>query len=145
MTFEEKDWEDLRQRLIQMQNAVLEGFKSRPRSLDSDSRIAKTVAEDVIFQIDLETEHLLLQWFESNWPTHFPVELVMEGLDHGTTFPLQTPIEETVLKMIIDPIDGTRMIMYDKRSAWCLAGLAPQKGRKTARVVDERWRAMHAG
>ena len=29
---------------------------------------------------------------------------------------------------LIDPVDGTRGIMYDKRPAWFLAGLAPQKG-----------------
>ena len=31
----------------------------------------------------------------------------------------------------MDPIDGTRGIMYDKRPAWALAGVAPNKGRST--------------
>jgi hypothetical protein len=30
--------------------------------------------------------------------------------------------------VIVDPIDGTRGIMYDKRAAWALAGVAPNKG-----------------
>jgi hypothetical protein len=30
--------------------------------------------------------------------------------------------------LIVDPIDGTRGIMYDKRSAWSLAGIAPYRG-----------------
>jgi hypothetical protein len=35
-------------------------------------------------------------------------------------------------RLIIDPIDGTRMLMYDKRSAWFLAAVCPDKGESTA-------------
>jgi hypothetical protein len=60
------------------------------------------------------------------------VELVMEGLDDGVaTFPRGIPVRKTVVKCILDPIDGTRGVMYDKRSAWILAALAPQRGGKT--------------
>ena len=47
------------------------------------------------------------------------------------TFPRHTPVTQTIFKLIIDPIDGTRGLMYDKRSAWALAGLAPQRGPAT--------------
>ena len=30
--------------------------------------------------------------------------------------------------MIVDTIDGTRGLMYDKRAAWCLAAAAPHGG-----------------
>ena len=30
--------------------------------------------------------------------------------------------------VIVDSIDGTRGLMYDKRSAWCLAAVAPPGG-----------------
>ena len=30
--------------------------------------------------------------------------------------------------VIVDTIDGTRGLMYDKRSAWCLAAVAPPDG-----------------
>ena len=33
--------------------------------------------------------------------------------------------------VLLDPIDGTRGIMYDKRSAWALSGIAPQRGEAT--------------
>jgi hypothetical protein len=46
------------------------------------------------------------------------------------TFPEGTPVGRTLLRCILDPIDGTRNIMYDKRSAWILAALAPQCGGK---------------
>src|SRR5690606_20886508 len=35
--------------------------------------------------------------------------------------------EETAVRIIMDPIDGTRGIMYNKRSAFFLAGAAPNK------------------
>jgi len=42
----------------------------------------------------------------------------MEGLaDGATTFPAGTPARRTVLRCILDPIDGTRCLMYDKRPA----------------------------
>jgi hypothetical protein len=36
-----------------------------------------------------------------------------------------------MIRVIVDPIDGTRGIMYDKRPAWSLAGVAPNKGADT--------------
>ena len=56
----------------------------------------------------------------------------MEGLEGpAATLPASTPVKETLWKCIIDPIDGTRGLMYDKRSAWSLAALAPQRGPRT--------------
>jgi hypothetical protein len=62
-----------------------------------------------------------------------PVEVVMEGLEgHGPLkFPENTPVDRTQWKCILDPIDGTRNIMYDKRPAWALGGIAPQRGPAT--------------
>src|SRR5690606_23431677 len=66
-----------------------------------------------------------------HWPREQPVELVMEGLAAGTTFPRGIAVADTRWKLILDPIDGTRCLMYDKRPAWALAGLAPQRGART--------------
>jgi hypothetical protein len=38
--------------------------------------------------------------------------------------------------MIVDPIDGTRNIMYNKRSAWILSGIAPNTGRHDAADIE---------
>jgi hypothetical protein len=64
--------------------------------------------------------------------------LIAEGLedpdgnevDHRV-FPSGTRQEDAALRVIVDPIDGTRGIMYDKRAAWALAGVAPNKGART--------------
>lgn len=96
------------------------------------TRVAAITAADTIYGIDRVSEHAVLAWFAKNWPKRWPVELVMEGLEgKAVTFPRGTPVRRTVFKCILDPIDGTRGLMYDKRSAWSLAALAPQRGAKT--------------
>ena len=46
-------------------------------------------------------------------------------------FPEGAAAADAVIRLIVDPIDGTRGIMYDKRPAWSLAGVAPNKGAAT--------------
>lgn len=94
--------------------------------------IHAVTAADTIYRIDKLTEEAIAAWFGTHWPADWPVEVVMEGIeDHDLTFPRGTPVAATLWKAILDPIDGTRMIMHDKRSAWCLAALAPQRGPAT--------------
>ena len=101
----------------------------RPRNLSRFADVAAVTASDVIYHVDKISEEAILHWFDAHWPKAWPVELVMEGLEgDAVTFPRGTPIGETLFKCIIDPVDGTRNIMYDKRSAWVLAALAPQRG-----------------
>lgn len=96
------------------------------------TRVAAVTSADTIYGIDKVGEHAVLAWFQKNWPRRWPVELVMEGLEgEAVTFPRGTPVAKTVFKCMLDPIDGTRGLMYDKRSAWSLAALAPQRGAKT--------------
>lgn len=96
------------------------------------SRVARVTSADTIYGIDRVSERAVLAWFAKNWPKRWPVELVMEGLEgDAVTFPRGTPVARTVFKCILDPIDGTRGLMYDKRSAWSLAALAPQRGAQT--------------
>lgn len=104
---------------------------------DRDARrfadIAAVTAADTIYHVDKLSEEAIFAWFEQYWPRVWPVELVMEGIeDHDlVTFPKGTPVTKTIFKCILDPIDGTRNLMYDKRSAWILAALAPQRGKRT--------------
>lgn len=106
--------------------------KAREVSARDFANVAAVTSADTIYQIDKISEDAILEWFEQHWPKAWPVELVMEGLEgEATTFPKGTRVATTLWKCIIDPIDGTRGLMYDKRSAWSLAGLAPQRGAKT--------------
>ncbi|WP_438481146.1 inositol monophosphatase [Oleiharenicola lentus] len=126
--------EQARRLLCRLQDTIRDAvIAARSHGTARLTRVAAVTAADTIYAIDKISEEAVLAWFEKNWPKRWPVQLVMEGLEeHGdVTFPPGTPVKATVWKCIIDPIDGTRCIMYDKRSAWCLAGLAPQRGRKT--------------
>ena len=105
---------------------------ARVQSGQDLAAVADVTEADTIYQIDKVSEGAILDWFEEHWPRSWAVEVVMEGLEgRDTTFPAGTPLRRTEWKCILDPIDGTRGLMYDKRPAWSLAGLAPQRGART--------------
>ena len=106
---------------------------AREREARTFARVVGRTAADTVYHVDRLSEHAILAWFEQHWPRTWPVEVVMEGLEEGepATFPRGTPVSRTSWRCILDPIDGTRNLMYDKRSAWILAGLAPQRGART--------------
>jgi len=106
---------------------------AREKSAAGFARVAAVTAADTIYRVDRVSERAIFAWFEKNWPRACPVELVMEGLEGGkpAVFPRGMPVARTVFKCILDPIDGTRGLMFDKRSAWTLAALAPQRGPET--------------
>lgn len=87
---------------------------------------------DTQFRLDVNIERLLLQ-FCRDWAREVPFALVAEGIaeDGWMVLPEGSDVKQAQFVLIVDPIDGTRMIMYDKRSAWCLSGVAPNKGRAT--------------
>lgn len=129
-----RELERCRRLLCQLQDHVRDTLvAARVKQARKFARVAAVTAADTIYHIDRLSEHAILDWFGAHWPRAWPVEIVMEGLEGGeaATFPRGTPVGRTLLKCIIDPIDGTRNIMYDKRSAWILAALAPQRGGKT--------------
>jgi len=125
----------IRRLLCRLQDAIAASVRAAQRRGERDlARVATVTSADTIYRIDKVSEATVLAWFEQNWPKRWPVELVMEGLEGDGTkvFPPGTPVAATRFKCILDPIDGTRGLMYDKRSAWSLAALAPQRGARTS-------------
>lgn len=120
--------ERARQLLCSLQNSI------RDALIEARRRDSMKFADvDTIHGVDNISGEAIFAWFETHWPATWPVEVVMEGLKDGVphTFPRGTPIARTHLKCILDPIDGTRGFMYEKRPAWSLAALAPQRGSQT--------------
>ncbi|HEY5792472.1 MAG TPA: hypothetical protein VIS74_04185 [Chthoniobacterales bacterium] len=115
-----------------IRNSVIAARRSQ--TLEASAAVSHHTHADTIYAIDKVSESALVSWFESHWPADEPVEVVWEGVDETAPpcFPRGVPSEATKWKCLIDPIDGTRGIMYDKRSAWALAGLAPQSGESTS-------------
>jgi fructose-1,6-bisphosphatase/inositol monophosphatase family enzyme len=58
--------------------------------------------------------------------------LIAEGLHGPMVFPRGSSESSATWRIIVDPIDGTRGLMYQKRSAWILTGVAPNRGDKTS-------------
>lgn len=122
-----------RRLLCRLQDTICATIRTaQSRGAPRLTRVAAVTAADTIYRIDRISERTVLAWLAKNWPERWPVELVMEGWESGAvTFPRGTPVAKTLFKCLLDPIDGTRGLMYDKRSAWSLAALAPQRGAKT--------------
>ena len=97
--------------------------------------LAAPVAEeggDTIFAIDRVSETVLLSKF-ARLAQSRPFVLIAEGLgDTGrVVLPSDSSEESAELQIIVDPIDGTRGLMYQKRSAWILTGVASNRGDAT--------------
>jgi fructose-1,6-bisphosphatase/inositol monophosphatase family enzyme len=97
------------------------------------SAIAKEEAGDTIYAVDKVSEELLVEFFTHEVAAHTPIVLIAEGLESNgvRVLPDGATEAEALWRIIVDPIDGTRGIMYQKRSAWILTGVAPNKGPTT--------------
>jgi fructose-1,6-bisphosphatase/inositol monophosphatase family enzyme len=91
----------------------------RARGIDMAAIEGRTSA-DTVYAIDRLADDTLVEWFEQHWPG---VELVSEGLEQPVVLD-----DDPQWTVIVDSIDGTRGLMYDKRRAWCLAAAAPHGG-----------------
>lgn len=90
---------------------------------------------DTIYRVDRVSEEILVEGL-SAIAREQPLLLLAEGLPpEGLPLPTGTPPEACVWRVMVDPIDGTRGIMYQKRSAWVLTGVAPNRG-PTTRLKD---------
>jgi len=89
-------------------------------------------AGDTIYAVDRVSEELLLEFFEREVAPGAPHVLIAEGIEGGQiVLPRGTSETQALWRIIVDPIDGTRGLMYQKRSAWVLTGVAPNHGPET--------------
>lgn len=88
---------------------------------------------DTLYAVDRVGEDLLVGFFEREVAPRASLLLVAEGLPGGrVVLPRGTRAEDVDLRVIVDPIDGTRGLMYQKRSAWILTGVARDRGDATS-------------
>ena len=106
--------------------------KCEQTSLEEASRVAEDAEGDTIYAIDRVGEDMLLDGFERQAAAGAPLVLIAEGLASGqVVLPRGSPASEAAWRIIVDPIDGTRGLMYQKRSGWILTGVAPNRGPET--------------
>jgi fructose-1,6-bisphosphatase/inositol monophosphatase family enzyme len=88
---------------------------------------------DTIYAIDRVGEQALVAAVEREIGALGPVVLVAEGFAGGSaTLPPDARRADARWRLIVDPIDGTRGLMHQKRSGWVLAGVAPNRGEGTS-------------
>jgi len=102
-------------------------------ALEELSAIAREEEGDTIYEVDRVSEELLVEFFASEVATTTPIVLIAEGLPTGkVVLPRGASEDDAQWRIIVDPIDGTRGLMYQKRSAWILTGVAPNNGPETS-------------
>jgi fructose-1,6-bisphosphatase/inositol monophosphatase family enzyme len=102
-------------------------------SLEEMSRVAEDGEGDTIYAVDRVGEELLITFLEREVAAASPVVLIAEGLPGGqVVLPRGTSETDARWRIIVDPIDGTRGLMYQKRSGWILTGVAPNRGPVTS-------------
>jgi hypothetical protein len=101
------------------------------QSLSELGAVAEDGPGDTIYQIDKVSEALLLERLEPAADAIGGILLVAEGLPGGELSLPRGRAAACAWRFIVDPIDGTRGIMYQKRSAWVLGAIAPNRGAQT--------------
>jgi fructose-1,6-bisphosphatase/inositol monophosphatase family enzyme len=102
------------------------------QATDDLSRVASDAAGDTLYALDSVTEAPLVDFFEREVAPHAPIALISEGLPGGRLIlPAGASEADARWHVIVDPVDGTRALMYQKRSGWILTGIAPNRGPAT--------------
>jgi fructose-1,6-bisphosphatase/inositol monophosphatase family enzyme len=109
--------------------ADCERAAERP-DLDGLSAVVASEAGDTVFAIDRVSEGILLPRF-ADLAREWPMLLIAEGLA-GTGRQVMPDRATPEIAVIVDPIDGTRGLLYQKRPAWILTGVAPYRGDATS-------------
>jgi fructose-1,6-bisphosphatase/inositol monophosphatase family enzyme len=102
------------------------------------SRVAMEAEGDTIYAIDRVAEHELAAEIGRTIATRDdPALLVAEGLPGGQVV-VPEGADRTTARwvIIVDPIDGTRGVMYQKRPAWVLTGVARGPGPCTLADIE---------
>ena len=97
------------------------------------ARVDQDGEGDTLYAIDRVGEERLVDLFTEHVACIAPILLLAEGLPPGgVVLPRGAGESEAVWRVLVDPIDGTRGLMYQKRSAWILTGVAPNRGAATS-------------
>jgi len=129
------DLNEVKKRLVTVGELVRDHVleELRRQSAEALSAVAFHSAADTIYEIDRSVETILLPALQEHLAPLVSFVLICEGVndEQPLPFPAGCAMDDCELRIIIDPIDGTRPIMYNKRSAWVLMGVAPNRGEAT--------------
>jgi fructose-1,6-bisphosphatase/inositol monophosphatase family enzyme len=104
----------------------------RESASEALARVVGDEGGDTLYAVDRIGEELLLEELGRDAEALGGIVLVAEGLTGGkAVLPRGLAPEHARYRFLVDPIDGTRSLMYQKRSAWVLTGVAPNRGEGT--------------
>src|SRR5689334_20843520 len=113
-----------------IRSSVVDAFTTQERESLSDVA-GDDAAGDTIYAVDRVSEETLVAGLEEVARDE-PLVLVAEGLpEEGLVLPHGAAERDCRWRLLVDPIDGTRGLMYQKRPAWILTGVAPNRGADT--------------
>ena len=88
---------------------------------------------DTLYPIDQVAEAALVDGLAAELAAHEPIVVIGEGLPDGRiTLPSSADSADARWRVIVDPIDGTRPLIYQKRPGWILTAVAPNRGEATS-------------
>jgi hypothetical protein len=128
------DPHDLLEPLLELHDLIREQVTDAAALTPSAAlaRVSREEAADTIYAIDVVAEDTL-QRFSARLAETQSFVLIAEGLPDGKqVWPRGTNETNATWRIIVDPIDGTRGLMYQKRSGWILTAVAPNRGPTTS-------------
>jgi hypothetical protein len=115
----------------EIRSAVTRACESSPTAALAE--VVEDGEGDTIYSVDRVSESMLVSLFDQEIASRIPILLIAEGLAGGRiVLPRGCEVSEAAWRIIADPIDGTRSLMYQKRSAWILTGVASNRGEETS-------------
>ncbi len=101
------------------------------------SAVAREGEGDTIYELDRVAEHLLVEQIGRTTAAAGPILLVAEGLPGGeAVIPDSAQRADVRWIVVVDPIDGTRGLMYQKRPGWILTGVARGPAPRTLADIE---------
>jgi hypothetical protein len=98
------------------------------------TKVAAITAADTIYGIDMVAEAALLNFLDARHPELGGAAFLLVG-EFETGEAISFGHGEPQFRVLLDPIDGTRLLMHKKSSGWILTGIAPERGEAT-RLAD---------
>jgi len=95
------------------------------QTIDKLSSVAHSGKGDLVYNIEKNSDNIIDGHLPKFAEKFGPALLISESI--GEKIYGAKNKEECAYAIIIDPLDGTRELMYDLRSAWILTGVAPNK------------------
>jgi len=125
---------ELRRAHVAIRDSVVAACERQ--AMDALATVVAEDAGDTVFALDRVSEAALVEHFE-RIAERWPCVLIAEGIAEGRlVLPRGRRAGDATHTIIVDPIDGTRGLMYQKRPAWILTGVAPVRGDAGATLAD---------